>query len=464
MKTIARVTCVLIICSLVRLANAEVPPGSEGQVAPPAAPSAAEPPAEAEPATAAPSVWVPRQAADYPSFPPGLPANLPPAQPLGQYVVLAWNDLGMHCYQPDFSQFQVLPPYNVFWAQVVRRGPKPAIVTQGIELRYRTLNVTHPEQRTNFWDYAAAYGWTLEPGVGLKGKRTSGTMAAAADHFLADGVPVVDFSDNGSWDPFPMFSVTVHDRAGAVLAQTVNVAPVSSEMSCGLCHLADSLQGTLAAILQAHDKLENTDLVQRAQAGKPVLCCSCHADPAMGVRECKDCGLSLSAAMHGFHADKVTEPGRQLPKNVCHACHPGPKTKCLRDAMSLAGVTCTDCHGSLAAVAAWTRTPWTTLPRCASCHTEDLQDPEETEIENPNEQLTANADSLYRHSKAHGGGGIYCCACHGSPHTINPAATVRDNEQAVRLQGAAGPISKCTVCHVKEPDGEFWHFRNEPNE
>jgi hypothetical protein len=35
----------------------------------------------------------------------------------------------MHCYQADFSTFQILPPYNVFWAQVIQRGKKPAIIT-----------------------------------------------------------------------------------------------------------------------------------------------------------------------------------------------------------------------------------------------------------------------------------------------------------------------------------------------
>ena len=29
-----------------------------------------------------------------------------------QYVVLTWNDLGMHCYNRDFSDLGVLPPYN----------------------------------------------------------------------------------------------------------------------------------------------------------------------------------------------------------------------------------------------------------------------------------------------------------------------------------------------------------------
>lgn len=411
------------------------------------------------PGTPTRTAWTPRHSFQYPAVPTGLPADLPPPRPLDKYVVLAWNDLGMHCYQADFSMFQILPPYNVFWAQVIRRGPKPAIVTEGLALRYETLRVTDPARHTNFWDYAAAYGWKLEPGVGLKGKRTAGTMAAAADHFVADGVPVVDFNDDGTWDPFPLFTVSARDPAGQVLAQTLNVAPASTEMSCDLCHVADTLPGSMAAILQAHDKTEKTDLFRQAEKGHPVRCCSCHADPAMGVTENKDCKLSLSAAMHGFHAGKVTEAGRNVPPNACHACHPGPKTRCLRDIMSQSGITCTDCHGRMEVVADRARTPWVTMPSCTTCHTQNLEDPEESHIENPNEHLTATAAALYRHSRAHGGGGIYCCACHGSPHTITPAATVRDNEQAIRLQGKKGPIGQCTVCHVEKPDGEFWHFR-----
>ena len=37
--------------------------------------------------------------------------------------------------------------------------------------------------------------------------------------------------------------------------------------------------------------------------------------------------------------------------------------------------------------------------------------------------------------------------------------TERDNQQAMRLQGHAGPINQCTVCHLEKPEGEFWHFR-----
>ena len=32
------------------------------------------------------------------------------------YVILAWNDLGMHCDQDDYSYFGVLPPFNTLHA------------------------------------------------------------------------------------------------------------------------------------------------------------------------------------------------------------------------------------------------------------------------------------------------------------------------------------------------------------
>ncbi len=283
-------------------------------------------------------------------------------------------------------------------------------------------------------------------------------MTVDQDHFVAEGVPVVDFNDDGTWDPFPMFTVSVKDGVGETVAETLNVAPTSTEMACDLCHTADSMQGTMSAILKVHDKNEQTDLLAQAESGKPVMCSSCHADPALGVTENKDCELTLSAAMHGFHAQKLAETEAKLPQNHCQACHPGPKTKCLRDVMSQSGITCTNCHGSMQDVGSPERTPWVTMPTCNTCHTDALTDPIIFRIEKPNAHLTPDASSLYRNRQAHGGAGIYCAACHGSPHAVTPAGTRRDNEQAIRLQGHEGPIDQCTLCHRQKPDKEFWHF------
>ena len=127
------------------------------------------------------------------------------------------------------------------------------------------------------------YGWNLQPGIGLTGNVTSGVMNAAGDHFIVDGIPVVDVNDDGTWDPYPFFVATVKNSSGATIAETVNVAPASTEMSCYLCHTGTTIQESAANILAAHDKKNNTSLLSQAQGGKPVLCNSCHADAAMGV-------------------------------------------------------------------------------------------------------------------------------------------------------------------------------------
>jgi hypothetical protein len=397
------------------------------------------------------------QFTQYPAAPTGIPAGvLPAAQPLGSVVAFAWNNLGMHCFQSDYSQFLILPPYNVFWTQVVARGEDPRIINGNVTAQYSMPQVTNPVAHTNFWDYAAAYGWNLQPGIGLNGKGTSGTLDASGDHFIAEGVPVVDVNDDGTWDPYPFFLVQVTDNSGQTLAETVNVAPASTEMSCYLCHVSDSIQGVMANILQAHDRNSATSLAQQAQGGQPVLCNSCHADPAMGVMENHNSQTTLSGAMHTFHADKLV--GSQLPQNTCQACHPGPQTQCLRDAMATAGIVCTDCHGGMSDLGDPSRTPWVNMPTCTSCHTQALTKSNTRHIDNPNQSLTLSSDALYRNSKAHGGGGIYCAACHGSPHAIYPTITARDNEQSIRLQGHAGPITECVVCHMGTPDESFWHF------
>jgi len=46
------------------------------------------------------------------------------------YVVMAYNDLGMHCMNKDFSEICVLPPANTFRATVLRRGSSPELITE----------------------------------------------------------------------------------------------------------------------------------------------------------------------------------------------------------------------------------------------------------------------------------------------------------------------------------------------
>ena len=74
--------------------------------------------------------------------------------PTTNYRLLSWNDLGMHCYNHDFADLAVLPPYNNLWAQVVLRGDPPQLVTQGIQVTYEFPDNTYSVGKSNFWTYA----------------------------------------------------------------------------------------------------------------------------------------------------------------------------------------------------------------------------------------------------------------------------------------------------------------------
>ncbi len=350
----------------------------------------------------------------------------------GDYVVIAWNDLGMHCYDDDFSVFSILPPYNTLWAQVIKRGTNPEIITDGITVEYSFENNTTSVGKTNFWDYEdKLFGVNLQPDTGLKAKTLSDTMDPAGDHFIAEGIPLTQFNDDGTTNYYQTAIVTVKAADGTILAQTRTVAPVSNEMHCSNCHQDNGVEGIATGnyrtnILTLHDMKEGTSLMQN----QPVLCASCHPSNALGTTGNT---VSLSHAIHNKHKDKVP-----AGINGCYNCHPGPNTQCLRGVMFQEGQTCTDCHGTMADVADQTRNPWLDEPNCGKCH----------------EYGTEN-NQLYRMSKGHGG--MYCESCHGSPHAILPSGLDADNQQNIMLQGKKGTLSNCSVCHTDGRTGDNPH-------
>src|SRR5690348_9018582 len=56
------------------------------------------------------------------------PARVAASPQSAPYVLLAWNDLGMHCINPQFSSMAILPPYNTIQAVVIQRGEEPRLV------------------------------------------------------------------------------------------------------------------------------------------------------------------------------------------------------------------------------------------------------------------------------------------------------------------------------------------------
>ncbi len=376
----------------------------------------------------------------------GAISGLAPPAP-NSMVVFAWNDLGMHCMNEDFSEMMILPPYNTVRAQVIdRTHGSPEIVGSGVTVRYRIPSNTHSSDKTNFWQYAQQlFGVALQPDIGLAGNGLSGVMAAHYNpatrvrDFEAVGIPITPVDDAGREDPYPLATVTV-EQAGQVVAVTQTVVPVSWEISCNMCH---STPGVTVAtdILRKHDALHGTHL----ETQKPVNCSSCHSDPALGAPG--QAGVSsMSAAMHGGHASRMG-PAQGLVSE-CYACHPGVRTNCQRDVHMARGMTCVSCHGGMAAVGNPARTPWVTEPRCADCH--QARRPT-FEFEQPG--------VLFRDATGHGG--VKCISCHGSPHAMGPATTATDNLQAIRLQGHAGVINTCTTCHSSTPTDPFPHRGND---
>ncbi|MBA1419982.1 MAG: hypothetical protein FAF03_03750 [Epsilonproteobacteria bacterium] len=170
----------------------------------------------------------------------------------GDYILTAWNDLGMHCMDGnDFSVFSVLPQYNNLHAQL--KDKNGDLITSGVTITYEsTLGTdgqinTSSADKTNFWDYVTdLFGTTLQPDVGLTGNPMSSTTPAPltfnATHqwWEAEGIPITPYNDGGTKNYYPLVKVIAKDSTGKVLAEVKTVLPVSDEMDCKRCHASTS--------------------------------------------------------------------------------------------------------------------------------------------------------------------------------------------------------------------------------
>jgi hypothetical protein len=350
-----------------------------------------------------------------------------------QHIIIGWNDLGMHCSNKDFSKLVVLPPYNNVHAQVIQVGDAthvPVVVTAGFHVTYEIPGNTYSVGKTNFWSYEdQIFGVNLPDNVGLTGNGLTGLMTASGNNFVATGIPITPYTDADlvHENAFQLGLLKLYDASNNLLATAPPVIPVSNEISCvgSGCHASET------ALLNQHDAEDGFN-----PANTPILCASCHSSNALGTAGRP--GLpSLSEAVHSKHGE-IT--------NDCYKCHPGPTTQCLRDVMkNKHGFTCQTCHGSVSNVGATIaagRNPWLQEPSCGAtaCHGA-------TYAEEPGK--------LFRQSQGHGG--LYCSACHGEPHAILPSSQPNDNVQNIALQGHAGTLKDCTVCHGVVPTGAGPH-------
>ena len=411
----------------------------------------------------------------------------------GTFQTFAVNDLGMHCYDPDFSVFSILPVYNVVHAQVIQQGSTPKIMGATVDVKYiaradasGSINTTS-SGKTNFWTYVASLFGTNPPvDTGLMGEKMPGATnqpqpfsweGGTMNTFVAAGIPITAYDDNKKLNSYPLMNVQAMDPSnGKVLSSLPTVVPISNEMACNVCHNTGNAGAKLSGInwsqnpdpaiqfreniLLLHDYRNNTNLF----SSQPVLCASCHYSPALDLQNTGPVGdqvgkKTMSAAIHGYHSTRITTTPPS--GDACYYCHPGETTKCDRGAMATAGLICMDCHGTMTAVGQATRKPWTDLPKCQSCHTGDAANHLGSQIirrsaysDSPNmatpivatNKIFAEQDNtLYRNSVGHHG--VACESCHGSTHAEWPTSQANDNLTATTIQGHDGMITECTACH-----------------
>jgi hypothetical protein len=410
-----------------------------------------------------------------------------------EYVLLAWNNLGMHCISDNSDYWVLLPPANDLFAQIIKRGPVPKVVTKDIKITYKVeKGFENSSAHVKLWENAESiFGKKLEPNIGLSGNGLAGEMHLSEElnAFEASLIPVVPYPDKGGYNPYPLFTIeAIDEKSGKRLAMTKAVAPTATEMGCKNCHggewrvnnVAGFTDKTSSDILAVHDKNSGTNLLEMAENGQPQLCQSCHSDPVLGTKG-KPGLLNFPAAMHGWHANYLSDRGTE----ACFKCHPsrptGP-TQCLRG-VHANNLDCTSCHGFLEDHALSLlkkenengkpgakrlmkhltprkvktlaeinpRTPWVNEPDCLGCHV-NFSKPDITKTDGYN-KWTKGMDKLYRMSHD-GTGKMMCEACHGSPHAnypaINKLSKDIDNIQPIQYQNNRKAIGfkKCDLCHT----------------
>ncbi len=323
------------------------------------------------------------------------------------WTIVGWNNLGMHCTDGDFSLFSLLPPYNVFNAQLIDPNGNLVMSPNGITVTYEavadpdgSINTTS-QGKLNFWENAQSLfnlPGPLPPDAGLVGYNMPGpantpqpmSWDPANSWFIADGVPITPYDDSGTKNYYPLMRLVARDSSGQMLASTDIVLPISDEMDCSSCHTSASPPAAAAMpaagwltdpdpqiemrlnILRLHDERQAGDplfastlaaagydpagLLATATATtnrKSILCANCHLSEALpgtgrpGV-------LPLTQAIHGRHAhviDPITNLTLDSSDNraACYRCHPGSVTRCLRGAMGSAvaadGTLAMQCQG-----------------------------------------------------------------------------------------------------------------------
>ena len=323
----------------------------------------------------------------------------PPPVTTGAATVLAFNDLGMHCMDREFSVFSILPPFNVVHSQVVLRDAtgRPYLADDlAVDVFYDaaadpsgSIN-TYSIGKTDFWQHASDLFGIIPPlpaGEGLTGlympdddpqNRGAQPMdySNTREWFSAEGIPITPVDDALATNKtYPLLRIAALDKAGSSqLGHLDVVVPVATETDCQACHVTGAIaaQGpgpvpgwanlpdkeveSKLNILKLHDAEKGTSL----ESSQPVLCAQCHYSPALDLLGAGEpnppIAPKFSVVMHEYHGNlldgqnnPIFPPNGPVADN-CYQCHPGNITQCQRGAMATGNMDCFDCHGDMLAV------------------------------------------------------------------------------------------------------------------
>lgn len=269
-------------------------------------------------------------------------------------IVVANNDLGMHCACPGSEYFMLLPPFNTIRAQVIERGGRsPVVLDNPNDIRVEYDTVENTEASLNADPYYSKwiqmmpkYGFGPAKNAqgliqGLTGSTLDGQMHAMTGEgwWEAVGIPVFPDDSNNSpsadkvmidnlggpnRNPYLSVKVNVFDQTNnQQLATTTTVAPVAFGGCCS-CHLTvtknntgiqnptalDSFNemGRLHGLNGSNINIANIDPDTDGQKG-PVRCSSCHLDPAMG--EAVAPGIKYTAGAN--NGQRIIDPATGNP-------------------------------------------------------------------------------------------------------------------------------------------------------
>lgn len=428
----------------------------------------------------------------------------------GNLVIIAYNDLGMHCACPFGDYMILLPPWNTVRAQIIEKGSSPVVSADDAKYVVEYNMVENTDQSLN--SDPAFQGWldsmcyhfpgnpyacnwqTGDPIVGLTGAGLYGHMEARTDigagYWIVEGVPAFANPDpNGQmiflqgtpWeerrDPYLTMDVMVKDKnTGAELASTSTVVPVSYGGCCE-CHLEDAAatlgkpDPTVDEMWDVMTGYHYNDTGVEIKSLTPIRCSKCHFDPAVegntitrnsidpdweaygkaaaGVSEIS----SFSKALHTKHgsSEKVRLYEPDIDFN-CYICHPGNGVNCYRGHH----LHRTTGKGGSA------HEMW-----CTDCHGTISERIATGELNDPWSYRTLpecgdchsggcaeprnSAPALfgkYLGSGGHKNDAILCSTCHGQPHALGESNLPDDNEQNIALQSDPRSLGVCDACHT----------------